>query len=181
MDLGTVISKANKYKEVLENTVRYRQAWNDSIKPMLTSTMEEIINQLNLPKSEVVIIDNIVNLESIVLDLGKTSSGISENLEDTGVQRTMLKSNGALIYQQLFNGKIMVMIKSPNIEGYGEPKPPMMLEILRPDELKAPFILRHMEAFLKDITEWEDFDDEEKEKSNIGFTPIGFNQQQSLD
>jgi hypothetical protein len=46
---------------------------------------------------------------------------------------------------------------------------------LRPDELKVPFIIRHMEAFLKDITDWEDFDDEEQKSSAIGFNPIGFN------
>ena len=67
------------------------------------------------------------------------------------------------------------MILSPHIEGYGQPKPPLTLEILRPDELKAPFIIRHMEAFLKDITDWEDFDDEEQKSSAIGFNPIGFN------
>jgi hypothetical protein len=67
------------------------------------------------------------------------------------------------------------MIVSPFIEGYGQPKPPMTLEILRPDELKQPFIIRHMEAFLKNITEWEDFDDDEPQKSTNGFNPIGFN------
>ena len=55
-------------------------------------------------------------IESVVLDLGRSSSGISENLEDTDVKRTMIKSNGALIYQQLFNGKVMVMITAPFIE-----------------------------------------------------------------
>jgi hypothetical protein len=96
-------------------------------------------------------------------------------MEDTGVKRTMIKSNGSLIYQQLFNGKIMVMIVSPYIEGYGQPKPPMTLEILRPDELKAPFIIRHVEAFLRDITEWEDYDDEQPHKGGQSFNPIGFN------
>ena len=81
----------------------------------------------------------------------------------------------SLIYQQLFNGKIIVMLVSPHIEGYGQPKPPLSLEILRPDELKVPFIIRHMESFLKDITDWEDFDDDEPQKASSGFTPIGFN------
>jgi hypothetical protein len=181
MDLGTFISKVNKYKQVLDNTARYRIAWHDSIKPMLISTLEEILKQADLPKAEIIVKDNIDNLEAVVLDLGRSSSGISENLEDSGVQRTMIKSNGSLIYQQLFNGKVMVMLLSPNIEGYGQPKPPITLEILRPDELKAPFIIRHMEAFMKDITDWEDFDDDEHEKTSIGFTPIGFNNQPPLE
>ena len=175
MDTGTLLSKVNKYKQVLENTTNYRIAWHKEVKPMLTKTLEEILRQSDLPKAEISVRENIENLEAVILDLGRSSSGISENVEDSGVKRTMIKSNGSLIYQQLFNGKIMIMLLSPHIEGYGQPKPPLTLEILRPDELKAPFIIRHMEAFLKDITDWEDFDDDEPQKSTtIGFNPIGF-------
>ena len=175
MDLGTLISKVNKYKQVLENTNLYRESWHGEVKPMLIKTLEEILKQSDLPKAEIIVKDNIENLESVVLDLGRSSSGISENVEDSGVKRTMIKSNGSLIYQQLFNGKIIVMLVSPHIEGYGQPKPPLSLEILRPDELKVPFIIRHMESFLKDITDWEDFDDDEPQKATSGFNPIGFN------
>lgn len=179
MDTGTLLTKVNKYKLILQNTENYRVAWNESIKPLLTTTLGEIIKDAELPKAEVVVRDNIENLESVILDLGRSSSGIAENVEDSGVKRTMIKSNGSLIYQQLFNGKIMVMIVSPFIEGYGQPKPPMTIEILRPDELKAPFIIRHMEAFLKDISDWEDYDDEQSQKLNtIGFNPVGLNSDQ---
>jgi len=175
VDIGSLMSKINKYKQVLENTNLYRAEWHSNVKPMLQKTLGEIIEQASLTKATIIERDNIDNLESIVLDLGRSSSGISENIDDSGVKRTMIKSNGSLIYQQLFNGKIIVMIVSPHIEGYGQPKPPTTIEILRPDELKAPFIIRHMELFLKDITEWEDFDDEQPQKSNtIGFTPAGF-------
>jgi hypothetical protein len=181
MDIGSLMSKINKYKQVLENTNKYREEWNASIKPMLEKTLNEIINQATLTKASIIIRDNIDNLESVVLDLGRSSSGISENVDDSGVKRTMIKSNGSLIYQQLFNGKIIVMIVSPHIEGYGQPKPPTTIEILRPDELKAPFIIRHMELFLKDITEWEDFDDDQPQKSNaIGFTPAGFKPDEAM-
>lgn len=173
IDLGTLLVKANSYKNVLKNTINYRHEWPASIKPMLKDTLSEILSKLEI-KAEVKFQENIENLEAVVLDLGKSSSGISESLEDSGVKRTMVKNNGTLIYQQLFNGKIMVMIMSPYIEGYGDPKPPKTLEILRPDELNTPFIIRHMEAFLKDITEWEDFDDDEPIKINQGFNPIGF-------
>ena len=127
-------------------------------------------------KSEVEVQDNIENLEAVVLNLGRSASGISENLENTDIKRAMIKSNGALIYQQLFNGKVMIMIVSPYIEGYGEPKPPKPLEILRPEELSQSFIIRHVETFLKDITEWEDYDDDEP-SSKHAFNPIGFHRE----
>ena len=58
------------------------------------------------------------------------------------------------------------------MEGYGQPKPPMTLEILRPEEFKPPFVLRYVETFLKEVIEWEDFDDDVPEK--MGMNPIGF-------
>jgi hypothetical protein len=174
LDLGSIMVKANAYKKVLENTNSYRLAWTSDIKPMLLSTLKEIFANTGI-KVEIKEQDKIENLESIVVDLGKSSSGISESMEDSGVKRTMIKSNGALIYQQLFNGKVIVMIVSPYIEGYGEPKPPRTVEILRPDELKEPFVIRHVELLLKDLTEWEDYDDDQPQKSSIGFSPIGFN------
>ncbi len=116
--------------------------------------------------------NNIEILEAIMLDLGRSSSGIAENLDETGVKRIMVKNNGSLIYQQLFNGKIMVMLASPHTEGYGEPKPPLSLAILRPAELSARSILEHVKELLDDITEWEDHDDDDPRK--IPFEPIGF-------
>ncbi len=69
----------------------------------------------------------------------------------------------------------MVMFVYPYIDGYGEPKPPRNLEILRPHELKQKYIIRHMEEFVKEITQWEDYDDDAPTNSAIGFTnPIGF-------
>ncbi len=180
LDFGSLIAKTNRYKEVLQNTITYRKQWDTDVKPIVKSTLEGFIKQTGI-SAKVKEQDKINNLEAIILDLGKSASGISENMEDTNIKRTMIKSNGALVYQQLFNGKIMIMIVSPYIEGYGDPKPPINLEILRPEELKQPFIMRHLEAFLKDITEWEDYDDDEPQKSSVAFQPIGFNRPLDLD
>lgn len=173
LDLGSLQIKARGYNQVLQNTLQYRAAWKSEIKPMLMDTLNFILKNIEI-KGEVKEQTNIENLEAVIVDLGKVSSGISENFENTGVKRTMIKINGALLYQQLFNGKVMVMIVSPHIEGYGEPKPARTLEILRPDELKQPFLIRHFEALLKDVTEWEDFDDDQPSKSTIGFNPSGY-------
>ena len=175
IDLGTLISKANEYKQILDNTQSYRKEWPKKMKPLILNTLEEILKQTKI-KGKVQAQDNIENLEAVVLDLGRSASGISENLENTDIKRAMIKSNGALIYQQLFNGKVMIMTVSPYIEGYGEPKPPKPLEILRPNELTEGFIIRHVEIFLKEITEWEDYDDDEPSTKNA-FNPIGFNRE----
>ncbi len=171
VDFGSLMAKVEVYKNILRNTELYRQKWKPDMKPLIEKVLNDFISQSGL-KAEVKIQDKIENLESIVLDLGRSSSGISENMEDTDVKRTMIKSNGALIYQQLFNGKVMVMIANPSIEGYGEPKAPVTIEILRPEEVKEGYITRHLETFIKSITEWEDFDDHMPSKTPIGFQPL---------
>lgn len=173
LDLGTLVGKADEYKKILKNTTSYRKQWGKSMKPLIIATLEEIIKQTGI-SAKIDIQDKIINLEAIVLNLGRSSSGIEEQLDDTEIKRKMIKNNGALIYQQLFNGKVMIMLVSPYIEGYGEPKPPRPLEILRPEELTEGFIIRHVETFLKDITEWEDYDDDEPPTNKAAFNPIGF-------
>lgn len=179
IDLGTLISKANDYKQILSNTEQYRKQWPKKMKPLILKTLKEILKQTGI-KGNVENQDNIENLEAIVLDLGRSASGISESLENTDIKRAMIKNNGALIYQQLFNGKVMIMIVTPFIEGYGEPKPPKPIEILRPEELSSSFIIRHVETFLREITEWEDYDDDEPTSKNA-FNPIGFNRELITD
>lgn len=175
IDLGTLLSKANEYKQILDNTQEYRKKWDKKMKPLILKTLKEILKQTEI-KGKINEQDNIENLGAIVLDLGRSASGISENLENTDIKRAMIKSNGALIYQQLFNGKVMIMTVAPYIEGYGDPKPPKPLEILRPEELSEGFIIRHVEIFLREITDWEDYDDDEPTQKNA-FNPIGFNRQ----
>ncbi len=171
MDLGSLPSKVEGYKKILKNTLEYRKIWDESLKDMIENTLKTINEGTGL-NAKIEVRDNIENLEAVVLDLGRSSSGLAEHIEDSGVKRVMIKSNGALIYQQLFNGKIMVMTLNPSIEGYGEAKPPKMVEILRPDEIKEGFMIRHVDTLMKEITEWEDYDDDNKKKES--FNPIGF-------
>ena len=46
---------------------------------------------------------------------------------------------------------------------------PTPLGIYRPEEIKGAFILRHLESFIKGISDWEDFDDDNQERAQIGF------------
>jgi len=180
IDFGSLLAKVTQYQRILKNTIEYRKAWPLEIKPMIQSVLKEFIQHMGL-KAEVKVQDKIENLESVMLDLGKSHSGISESMDDTDIKRTMIKSNGALIYQQLFNGKIMVMVLNPSIEGYGDNKAPITLEILRPEELRQGFILRHLEIFMKNITEWEDYDDDLPTKTPIGFQPIALHPNDNLE
>ena len=177
MDYSNIISKVEKYNGILDNTRNYRKEWGAGLTDMIKSTLDDIIKATKM-NAYIDHKDDIENLEVITLSLGTEISGIAERFPGNKTKRPFIKSNGALIFQQLFNGKIMIMIMYPFIEGYGQPKPPRTIEILRPEELKPEFILRYTEEFFKDVIEWEDFDDDVPEK--MGMNPIGFGVQREI-
>lgn len=165
-EVRNLVRKVKKYKEVKENTIEYRKAWKDHLKNDIIEDLEEMIELSGL-EAKVISKTQIENLEAVVLTLGESKSGLFHKVNEN-VDRHMIKHNGALLYQQLFNGKIMVMINYPYIENYGQPHQPKTLAIYRPEELKKPYFIRHMEEFISEITLMEDFDDDEPNQK-IGF------------
>ncbi len=167
-ELINLKTKVTSYNEILSNTQNYRSVWQSDLKNFIIKRLEYIINQTGL-KAEVQVNTQMENLESVVLSLGKQASGIGEKLSENAT-RPLIKHNGMLIYQQLFNGKVEVLLVLPFIEGYGKPVPPKMVAIYRPEEIIQPFIIRHVELFLKEVVNWEDYDDDQQ----IPAQPIGF-------
>ena len=165
-DLFNLKKKVRQYQTVLDNTVKYRAVWKESLRDRLMSSLGEMIRETELD-AEVSIKEGMENLEAVVLSLGETKSGIYESINEE-IKRHLIKHNGSLIYQQLFNGKVIVLINYPAIEGYGQPRPPKTIAIYRPEEIKPPFLVRHMEEFIGEITMWEDYDDDEPSQK-IGF------------
>lgn len=170
-DLFNLSRKVNHYKDVLEQTVAYRDAWKNALKDKLINFFELVIKEVKL-NAEVQVRAELENLEAVVFSLGDSKSGMYQKLSGD-IERHLIKHNGSLIYQQLFNGKVIVLIQYPFIENYGEPKPPKTIAIYRPEELKDPFCIRHLEEFIQAMSDWEDFDDDEPNKK-IGFE-LNFN------
>lgn len=154
------------YKEILQNTETYRQVWKDELKAAIIQQLEDLVAAIGLD-ANVTDKGEMENLEAIVLSLGDVKSGMYKQVSED-VKRHLIKHNGSLVYQQLFNGKVIVLINYPFIENYGQPRPPKTVAIYRPEELRAPFYIRHLEEFITEISNWEDFDDDEPNK-RIGF------------
>ncbi|MBX2891217.1 MAG: hypothetical protein KF734_09845 [Saprospiraceae bacterium] len=160
--------KVERYKEILENTQRYREAWQTGLRQTIIDRLKELAEAGGL-ECEIEERNDIENLEAVVLTLGHSESGLGEPVGGE-LRRDLIKQNGSLGYQQLFNGKILVLINFPYIEKYGQPQPPKTIAIYRPEELKDAYILRHIETFMTDITNWEDYDDDLPEPNQrIGF------------
>lgn len=158
--------KVNTYKGIVKNTRAYRDVWKESLKDMIVKQLTEVSTAVGL-EGKVEVKSELENLEAVVFSLGDVKSGMYQEVNES-IKRHLIKHNGSLIYQQLFNGKVIVIINYPFIENYGKPHPPKTLAIYRPEELKEPFFVRHLEELVTDITNWEDYDDDEPNKK-IGF------------
>lgn len=166
MELFNLKRKVVQYREVLANTEKYRETWKAHLKDFIIKQLENIAVAIDL-KVKVEEKVQMENLAAVVLSLGTVKSGMFQKI-DSGIEMPLVKHNGALIYQQLFNGKVIVLIQYPHIENYGQPRPPKTIAIYRPEELKEPYFIRHFEEFLQELTSWEDYDDDEPAKK-IGF------------
>lgn len=167
-DTSSLKKKVDRYKEVLLNTQRYRETWHTVLKKNIAESLEALAKAAGL-EYDIEERNEIENLEAVVLTLGHSESGLGEPV-GSDLRRDLIKQNGSLVYQQLFNGKVLVLINYPFIEKYGQPQPPKTIAIYRPEELKDPYILQHMETFMTDITAWEDYDDDAPEPNQrIGF------------
>ena len=170
MDTSKLEIKVSKLTQVMENTQSYRNVWEESYKKMIVDTLEKLIEAGNID-GEVVVNDRFEGLEAISLALETRDSGIYERITDN-TKRALIRNGGVLTYHQLFNGKIGILIGYPYIEGIGQPKMPKTVEIVRPEELKEINILRQVEMFIDEITEWEDFDDDKQSVQKIGFNHL---------
>ncbi len=167
-DTANLQRKVERYKEVLGNTQRYREVWNAGLRKIIVEQLGLLAKATGLD-AEIEERSEIENLEAVVFSLGHSESGLGEPVGGD-LRRDLIKQNGSLVYQQLFNGKILVLINFPFIEKYGQPQPPKTIAIYRPEELKEPYFLRHLETFMADITAWEDYDDDVPEPNQrIGF------------
>ena len=159
--------KVDTYKEIVANSRLYRNTWNSELRDRIVACLTDYCKMAGLD-AKIKTVDEVENLGAVTLSLGQVKSGIFEEV-NANIKRHLIKQNGALIYQQLFNGKIIVMIQYPFIENLGQPRPPKNIGIYRPEEIKDPFLLRHLEEFVTEITNWEDFDDDEPNQQRIGF------------
>ncbi len=171
MNLSNLKKKIKDLDGVLKNSKNYRKAWDSGLKDFIVNTLEMIVKKAKL-KADVNHADHIQGLEAVSLALGFAESGIYEKMTNK-VKKPLIRMNGILIFQQLFNGKISVFINYPYIEGVGDPKNPEMFEIVRPHELTEEKIVEYVEGFIEKVIDWEDYDDDIPPKA----TGIGFNHQ----
>lgn len=163
--------RVDKYKEMLDKVTQWRTTWSKSLKTFILKEINKLIETTGL-EATVLEEQKIKGLEAITIKLGSKKSGIYEMADATNERRDFFKEYGTLVYSQLFNGKVQVWMTYPFIEGLIEPRPPQLIGIYAPPEFNESLIISNIESFLKNLIEWEDFDDDDPNtppKSQIGF------------
>lgn len=165
-DYTTLQQRVARLAETRSNTARYREAWADGLRDRIHERLTAAVAATGLP-ARVELRSGVENLEAVVLTLGSTRSGMVQKVGDD-LERHLIRHDGSLVYQQLFNGKVVVLVQHPYIENYSEPEPPRTVGIYRPEELQEPFFVRHVDEFVGELTSWEDYDDDDPSQ-RIGF------------
>jgi len=158
LNLENLKNKVKNYETIIGNTQKYREIWAQTLKQHIKDDLAAICKEADI-KHEFIESKQYTHLEALILSLGNVKSGIFESVPPD-IETHLVRHNGSLVYQQIFNGKIMVQINYPFIDSYLEPRPPKVIAIYRPEEIKTPFILRHIETLISEITAWEDYDDD---------------------
>ncbi|MFT4566894.1 MAG: hypothetical protein ACI9FN_001855 [Saprospiraceae bacterium] len=161
--------RALKYKEMLQQVVGFRNTWEEGLKDFVKSNAEAVLKHTDTT-AQIEIEERFENLESITISLGKSISGIAENV-DENTKRNIVKDKGSLVYSQLFNGKVQAWMTYPIIEGLMQPKEPKMIGIYSPPEFNEDLILSNFDDFFKELIEWENYDDDQP---GHAVTRIGF-------
>lgn len=169
MEQYTAIKKrAENYTNMLKQVKQFRERWNKDLKKFILDHVDKMLEVIEIG-AHVESEERIAGLEVITIQLGKKASGIYQEMED-GTKKHFIKDFGTLVYSQLFNGKVQVWMTYPLIEGMMEPRPPRLVGIFAPPEFNEQLIMSHFDLFLKELADWENYDDDlPGQKKKIGF------------
>lgn len=144
---------AAAYMQSLKQTETYRNMWNGTTEKLLLGKLLEIAHAYPNIGWKVDRFEAVGNLESIGLIFPDGPSGLTDR--STGILKPIEKKGAKLIFGQMYNGKIAVVLSFPLIEGATQPLENKILDHVTPDEITPAFIEKQVESFLEELKEWE--------------------------
>ena len=112
-ELTTIQENAFIYETHLKNVNRRREMWTATVKDKIKNTLEEVRKNFKKIDWDVHLSDEKKNLETIMLKIKDTPSGISEASDD-GNTRQFIKMGAELGFSQMISGKINVWYEYPH-------------------------------------------------------------------
>ncbi|MFC2116262.1 hypothetical protein ACFLTU_07285 [Bacteroidota bacterium] len=112
-ELTTIQENAFIYETHLKNVNRRREMWTAAVKDKIKDTLEEVRKNFKKIDWDVQLSDEKKNLETILLKIKDTPSGISE-VSDDGKTKQFIKIGAELGFSQMISGKINVWYEYPH-------------------------------------------------------------------
>lgn len=111
-ELTTIQENAFIYETHLKNVNRRRELWSSVIRDKIKSTLESVQKNFKRIDWEVSIVDERKNLETVLIKIKDSPSGVSEITKD-GKTRQFIKVGAELGFSQMISGKINVWFDYP--------------------------------------------------------------------
>lgn len=154
-ELTTIQENAFIYETHLKNVNRRRDLWTASVKDKIKSTLESVQQNFKKIDWEVMTEDNRKNLETVLLKIKDTPSGISE-ADDEGNTRQFIKIGAELGFSQMISGKINVWFEHPYWEGLQISKQLRKhMVTIEPSYVTEGLIAGFVHQFIAEITNYE--------------------------
>lgn len=164
MSTSNLEESYQQYQAAQQAIVERQTAWQSEVKDFIKDTLQALQEEHNIAgkiKEE----DKITNIEAIYLDMGQSTTEIK--VTDAEEPKQVKRSEGSLMYSQLYNGKISVWIRYPKIKKLMKRKAPKIIEVYEPKDLSTADITEHLQLFFQELTDWMNQDKTQTR-------PIGF-------
>jgi hypothetical protein len=154
-ELTTIQENAFIYETHLKNVNRRRDMWSVAVKDKIKSTLESVQSNFKRIDWEVSAMDERKNLETVMMKIKDTPSGISESASD-GKTRQFIKIGAELGFTQMISGKINVWFEYPYWEDLQISKQLRKhLVTIEPSYVTEGLIAGFVHQFLADVTSYE--------------------------
>ena len=154
-ELTTIQENAFIYETHLKNVNRRRELWTSAVKEKIRSTLESVQKNFKKIDWEVLVSDERKNLETVMLKIKDTPSGISE-AQDNGDTRQFIKIGAELGFSQMISGKINVWFEYPYWEDLQISKQLRKhMVTIEPSYVTEGLIAGFVHQFIAEITNYE--------------------------
>jgi hypothetical protein len=154
-ELTTIQENAFIYETHLKNMNRRRELWNNVVREKIRSTLESVRKNFRRIEWEVIVSDEKKNLETVILKIKDTPSGISQQMED-GSTHQFIKIGAELGFSQMISGKINVWFEYPHWEDLQISKQLRKhLVTIEPSYVTEGLIAGFVDQFLAEVTVYE--------------------------
>ena len=154
-ELTTIQENAFIYETHLKNVNRRREMWTAVVKEKIKSTLDTVKKNFKKIDWDIVVEDEKKNLETVVLKIKDTPSGISEASAD-GKTRQFIKIGAELGFSQMISGKINVWFEYPywkDLQISSQLRKHMVT--IEPSYVTEGLIASFVHQFLAEVTNYE--------------------------